>query len=241
MPNPLSGLRVRRSHPYYRKSWRWWVAQQPAWKLVVWGVSLLGLTSILLAALQVLSTVSRTPTAMRFWPGTFVVRVLAMFRTLVGANQYPAVPGNHADAALATIASIITLFLPALIIAVVLVRIWSVNAFVWRREASVCLPWEVDEAAYRREKAGTEDATIAIRFYKRLRGLRISDLRCEAYLRFLEISPVDGTSIIRTMPLQVLGPSGSGPGPGRGRSLARARLSPSGSPWMLHWTGELSG
>jgi hypothetical protein len=197
-----------RRHPYYRRSWRWWVADQPAWRLIAWGVGTLGLLSIIFAALQDLADVSSTSLSSRFQPGTFGPRVLAMFRAVIGVNGYPSQAHNHVDALLASIIGIIALFVPALLIATVLLRIWSVKAFVWRREASVCLPWEVDDASYSHEKAGTEDGTIAVRFYKRLTGLRISDLRCQVYLRFEEVVDVDGAVMIRTIPLKVLGPSG---------------------------------
>jgi hypothetical protein len=201
-------LRLRRNHPYYRRSWRWWVADQSAWKLVAWGVGVLGAISVVFASLQSISSVSSESLLTRFRPGAFAMRSLAMFRAVIGVSNYPMTRASHADPVLATIVGIIALFVPALLIATVLLRIWSVKAFVWRREASVCLPWEVDDVAYAREKAGSEDATIAVRFYKRLTGLRISDLRCEVYLRFQEVLSIDGTTMIRTVPLQVLGASG---------------------------------
>jgi hypothetical protein len=201
-------LRIRRGHPYYRRSWRWWVADQSAWKLVAWGVGVLGAVSVAFTALQSISNASTQSMLSRFRPSVFVVRSLAMFRAVIGVSNYPTAHASHVDPALATIVGIIALFVPALLIATVLLRIWSVKAFVWRQEASVCLPWEVDDTAYAREKAGTEDGTIAVRFYKRLTGLRISDLRCDVYLRFQEVVDIDGSVMIRTVPLEVLGPSG---------------------------------
>ncbi|HUY50872.1 MAG TPA: hypothetical protein VMV92_35060 [Streptosporangiaceae bacterium] len=208
MPGSRSPVQFRRSHPYYRRSWRWWVAQQSAWKLVVWGLGVLALSSVVLAALQVLTTASPAGLSGRLLAGAFLTRVLAMFRYITGTDNYPSAPHSGADGLIATAGAVIALFAPAIVIAVVLIRIWSVDAVVWRRRASVCLPWEADDESYRRDKEGTEDGIIAIRFYKRLRGLSISDLRCEAHLRLLEVSPADGTPMLRTLPLRVLGPSG---------------------------------
>jgi hypothetical protein len=199
----------RKTHPFYRRSWRWWVAHQPAWKLFLWGVSLLAFLAVLLSALETLSAKATTGIYDRFFTTAFLVRALSMLRYLLGSDQYPTTPGNQADAVWSTIGEIVAVFVPALIVAILLIRIWSLNAFVWRRQASICLPWEVDEAAYRKEKEATEEGAIAVRFYKRLRGLQIWDLSCEAYLRFLETSPVDGNQIIRTLPLKVLGASGA--------------------------------
>jgi hypothetical protein len=207
-PGSSLPARLRRGHPRYRRSWRWWVAQQPAWKLVVWGLVVLGLSSVVLAALQVLSAASPAAEPGRLLSTAFLTRVLAMFRYITGTDNYPAVPHSAIDGLIATAGAVFALFAPAIVIAVVLIRIWSVDAFVWRHRASVCLPWEADDDSYRRAKEGTEDGILAVRFYKRLRGLSISDLRCEAHLRLLEVSPADGTPMLRTLPLQVLGPSG---------------------------------
>lgn len=200
--------KIRGRHPQYRTSWRWWLAEQPAWRLIISGLSIFALYAILLAALQITLTPSRQPIGYRLRIGVLIPRISAMFQAVIGVGIYPSVPRNHADALLAAITGVLALFVPALVIAVVLIRIWSVRAFIWRNQASVCLPWEVDDPVYSKEKSGTEDATIAIRFYKRLRGLSIIDLHCEAYLRFIEITPTDGTPLIKTIPLQVLSPAG---------------------------------
>lgn len=205
---PKRALIPRSGHPYYRRSWRWWVADQPAWKLVSWAIGSIALLAVIATTIQAITTRESTPLSGRIWSLVFIDQFLAMFRAMIGVGNYPSVAHSQFDQGLQTAVAIIGLFVPALVIAVVLLRVWSVNAFIWRRQASVCMPWEVDDASYSLEKAGTDDGTIAIRFYKRLIGLRISDLRCEVYLRFQETVNVDGTLMIRTIPLSVLGASG---------------------------------
>lgn len=202
-------FRRRRTHPIQQQSWRWWVSGQSAWKLLTMLLGGLALLSLVLAALHTATLSRRADRAGRFDDASdFLSLTAAMFRALLGSGDYPDGPPSTLQDALSTLTATAALILPALVIAVVFARMYAIRGFVWRREASVCLPWEVDEDAYRQEKEGTHHGTIAVRFYKQLRHLTISDLRCEAYLRYLEPSRVDGSQLIRSHPLQVLGPNG---------------------------------
>jgi hypothetical protein len=183
------------------------VTSQPAWRLLLLLFGSLAALSCVLATLHVLSLPRSTGYARRFHG--FPSLAATMFRALMGSGDYPDPDDGRLAPVLATGTAAVALVLPALVIAVVFVRMYSIRGFVWRTTPSICLPWEVDEDEYRREKEGTHHATIAVRFYKQLRHLSISDLHCEAYLRYLEPSRVDGSRWIRTHPLQVLGPHGT--------------------------------
>jgi hypothetical protein len=199
-------LRRRRHHPVQQQSWRWWVSGQPAWLLLLALFGGLAVLSLALAGAHVLVTHG----GRRFDSArAFLSLTASMFRALSGSGDYPDRRAGSLDDLLASFAAAVGLVLPALVIAVVFARMYSIRGFVWREQASVCLPWEVDESAYRQEKEGTHHGTLAVRFYKQLRHLTIADLRCEAYLRYLEPSPVDGSRLIRSHPLKVLGPNGS--------------------------------
>lgn len=200
-----SSRRARR-HPIHQQSWRWWVTSQPAWRLLLLLFGSLATLSCALATAQLLARPSPQGYGARFH--AMPKLSAAMFRALMGTGDFPDPDEGRLAPLLSTGAAALSLVLPALVIAVVFVRMYSIRGFVWRTSPSVCLPWEVDEDEYRREKEGTHHATIAVRFYKQLRHLAISDLHCEAYLRYLEPSRVDGSRLIRTHPLQVLGPNG---------------------------------
>lgn len=200
-------FRRSRRHPIHQQSWRWWVTNQPAWRLLALLFGTIAGMSGLLAAVHLLSVPRRTGWADGF--GGYFPLLASMFRALLGSEDYPDPDASGLAPWLATGTAAVSLVLPALVIAVVFVRMYSIRGFVWRETPSICLPWEVDEDEYRRAKEGTHHATIAVRFYKQLRHLSISDLHCEAYLRYLEPSRVDGSRWIRTHPLEVLGPHGA--------------------------------
>lgn len=140
-------------------------------------------------------------------PGRLVWLSMAVLRSLLGVDDFPRQADNPAHEALATVASVIGTILPALIIAIVIVRIFAIRVFEWRRQVSIVLGEELDGGV----TATVPDrahAFLAVRWYKRLDNLSITNFQADAYLRCRTKSLVDGSTMYRYQPLDVLGLDG---------------------------------
>ncbi len=90
----------------------------------------------------------------------------------------------------------------------VLIKMFALRPFVWRRRASISHAWSADFPGYSRAHATSSDAIIAIRFYNRFDNLSVVDLHARAHLRYLERSPHDGSLVIYKKWLKVLDEKG---------------------------------
>jgi hypothetical protein len=97
---------------------------------------------------------------------------------------------------------------PAVLLGIVLIKMFALRPFVWRQRASISHAWTADFPGYSRRHAGSEDAIIAVRFYNRFDNLSVVDLRARAHLRYLERSPHDGSLVIYKQWLKVLDAQG---------------------------------
>ncbi|MCL2732853.1 MAG: hypothetical protein FWE15_22875 [Actinomycetia bacterium] len=133
---------------------------------------------------------------------------MAALRACVGTDNLSPEPDNTAHQALATLASVTGALVPAVLLGIALVKVFSLRPFVWRRRASIAPAATVDFAEYAAREAGTDHAVIAVRFYNKFDNLTVVDLRARAHLRFLERSPHDGSLVIYKKSLQVLDEKG---------------------------------
>ncbi|MFE1953176.1 hypothetical protein ACFW9D_22220 [Streptomyces sp. NPDC059524] len=133
---------------------------------------------------------------------------LSALRACVGTDSLSPEPRSTAHQILATVASVTGALAPAVLLGFVLIKIFALRPFVWRRRASVSHAWTADFPGYSRDHARSEDAVIAVRFYNRFDNLSVVDLHARAHLRYLERSPHDGSLVIYKKWLKVLDEKG---------------------------------
>ncbi|MGW7086333.1 hypothetical protein ACWGH2_22935 [Streptomyces sp. NPDC054871] len=131
---------------------------------------------------------------------------LAALRACVGTDNLDPEPDNLSQALLATFASLTGALVPAVLLGIVLVKMFALRPFVWRRRASISPVRTADfPVAAGRDP---EDAVIAVRFYNHFDNLSVVDLRARAHLRYLESSPYDDSRVVYKKWLQVLDEKG---------------------------------
>ncbi|MFJ4829965.1 hypothetical protein ACIP79_08620 [Streptomyces sp. NPDC088747] len=133
---------------------------------------------------------------------------LTVLRACVGTDNLEPEPDSTAHQLLATFASVTGALAPAVLLGIVLIKLFALRPFVWRKRASVSHAWTADFPGYSRDHADSEDAIIAVRFYNRFDNLSVVDLRARAHLRYLEHSPHDGSMVIYKQWLRVLDAKG---------------------------------
>ncbi|QNS04089.1 hypothetical protein [Streptomyces xanthii] len=133
---------------------------------------------------------------------------LSALRACVGTDSLSPEPRSTSHQILATVASVTGALAPAVLLGFVLIKIFALRPFVWRRRASVSHAWTADFPGYSRDHARSEDAVIAVRFYNRFDNLSVVDLHARAHLRYLERSPHDGSLVIYKKWLKVLDEKG---------------------------------
>ncbi|MER5471203.1 hypothetical protein ABZX90_28175 [Streptomyces sp. NPDC002935] len=133
---------------------------------------------------------------------------LTVLRACVGTDNLEPEPDSTAHQLLATLASVTGSLVPAVLLGIVLIKLFALRPFVWRRRASISHAWTADFPGYARRNADSDDAIIAVRFYNRFDNLSVVDLRARAHLRYLERSPHDGSLVIYKQWLKVLDAKG---------------------------------
>ncbi|MET9901990.1 hypothetical protein [Streptomyces sp. NPDC006446] len=133
---------------------------------------------------------------------------LTVLRACVGTDNLEPEPDSTAHQLLATLASVTGSLVPAVLLGIVLIKMFALRPFVWRRRASISHAWTADFPGYSRQHADSDDAIIAVRFYNRFDNLSVVDLRARAHLRYLERSPHDGSLVIYKQWLKVLDAKG---------------------------------
>jgi hypothetical protein len=133
---------------------------------------------------------------------------LTVLRACVGTDNLEPEPDSTAHQLLATLSSVTGSLVPAVLLGIVLIKMFALRPFVWRRRASISHAWTADFPGYSRRNAGSDDAIIAVRFYNRFDNLSVVDLRARAHLRYLERSPHDGSLVIYKQWLRVLDAKG---------------------------------
>lgn len=133
---------------------------------------------------------------------------LTALRACVGAGDLAPEQDSTAHQVLATVASVTGSLVPAVLLGIVLIKMFALRPFVWRQRASVSQAWTADFPGYSRLHADSDHAIIAVRFYNRFDNLSVVDLRARAHLRYLERSPHDGSLVIYKQWLKVLDAQG---------------------------------
>ncbi|MFF3399083.1 hypothetical protein ACFYW6_11245 [Streptomyces sp. NPDC002659] len=133
---------------------------------------------------------------------------LEALRACVGTDSLSPERDSLAHELLATLASLTGALAPAVLLGIVLIKMFALRPFVWRRRASISHAWAADFPGYARLHAQSEDAIIAVRFYNHLDNLSVVDLKARVHLRYLERSPHDGSLVIYKKWLRVLDEKG---------------------------------
>lgn len=207
MNRPLVG--GRRPHPRNRTSVRWWIAGRSLHALLA--ITFLGLFALAtsIALLHILTEHSAQSVGDRLADRSRLLNtVLEALRACVGTADLAVQRNNTAHEAVSTLASVIGAMAPATLLGVILIKMFTVKPFVWRRKASISHASTADFPGYARRYAESENAIIAVRFYNHLDNLNIVDLHAWAHLRYLEVSPHDGTLVVYKKWLKVLDANG---------------------------------
>jgi hypothetical protein len=133
---------------------------------------------------------------------------LAVLRACVGTDSLDPEQDSTAHQLLATLASVTGALVPAVLLGIVLIKLFALRPFVWRCRAGISHAWTADFPGYARRNADSDDAVIAVRFYNRFDNLSVVDLRARAHLRYMERFPHDGSLVIYKQWLRVLDANG---------------------------------
>lgn len=170
--------------------------------------ALAGLSAVV-AAVWTLTEDSPRSLRERFTDGERLVGlVLTVLRACVGTGNLEPEQDSSWHQFLATLVSITGSLVPAVLLGVVLIKLFALRPFVWRQRASISHAWTADFPGYARLHTASDDAIIAVRFYSRFDNLSVVDLRARAHLRYLERSPHDGSLVIYKQWLKVLDAKG---------------------------------
>lgn len=188
-------------HP--RRQLRWRLGRLNALKLVL---LLLAVELFFAATLALLFVLSSGDQTMRDWLPTFFVA----FGAVLGAGSLEAARDNIAQQVLGAVASIIGTLTPAILVGIALIRIFTVQPIRWRSKMNVCTVADLRHDLPALANLYPDHARIIqIRFYRtHARGLRITDLRATAELRYSIYSKVDGSAFFRSRGLKVIDKSG---------------------------------
>lgn len=198
-----------RAHPRFRTSVRWWIAGRTVHALLLMTLGALAALSVVIATAWTLTEHSPRSMAQRFSNGERLFDLsLAVLRASVGTDSLNPEPDSTAHQLLATVASVTGSLVPAVLLGIVLIKMFALRPFVWRQRASISHAWTADFPGYSRRHADSENAIIAVRFYNRFDNLSVVDLRARVHLRYLERSPHDGSLVIYKQWLKVLDAQG---------------------------------
>lgn len=201
--------RSRRPHPRYRTSVRWWIAGRTVHALFLMTLGALTLLAAAIAVVWTLTEKSPRSVSERLSDGEGLLNLaLEALRACVGTDSLSPEHDSSAHQLLATLASLTGALAPAVVLGIVLIKLFALRPFVWRRRASVSHAWAADFPGYARMHAESEDAIIAVRFYNHLDNLSVVDLKARVHLRYLERSPHDGSLVIYKKWLRVLDEKG---------------------------------
>ncbi|WP_329545445.1 hypothetical protein OG548_13540 [Streptomyces sp. NBC_01356] len=198
-----------RAHPRFRTSVRWWIAARTVHALLLMTLGALAVLSVVVAALWTVTEQSGRSMGERFSNKERLFDLsLTVLRACVGTDNLEPEPDSTAHQLLATLSSVTGAMVPAVLLGIVLIKLFALRPFVWRQRASVSHAWTADFPGYSRDHADSEDAIIAVRFYNRFDNLSVVDLRARVHLRYLERSPHDGSLVIYKQWLKVLDANG---------------------------------
>lgn len=199
----------RRTHPRLRTSVRWWIADRTVPSLLLMALGALAALALVIAVLWMLTDSSRSSFGARLSNGKRLLGLsLAALRACFGTDNLQPEADSAAHQLLATVASITGSLVPAVLLSVVLIKMFTVQPVVWRRKASIQLAARSNSPAYARAHRESGQAVLAVRFYNYLLNVPMMDARAEAHLRYLEESPRDGLLAMYKRRLKVVGEDG---------------------------------
>jgi hypothetical protein len=129
---------------------------------------------------------------------------LVSIRALLGIQELPVKDGNLVQEVLSTVAAAIGAMLPAVVIGIVLIRLFAISFLEWRQTFS---HFSAGDLTLKRVQ-NVNEGVIGIRMYKRISNINLLDVLVEVHLRFFETSPVDGTPYLRRRPIRILDQDG---------------------------------
>ncbi|MFB7372903.1 hypothetical protein ACFC0D_24000 [Streptomyces sp. NPDC056222] len=188
---------------------RWWIAGRSVHVLMAMTLGALMALAVVIAVVWTLTESSPTSLADRFGDVEGLVSTaLEALRACVGTDNLSPQDQNLAHQLLASVASVTGALAPAVVLGIVLIKLFALRPFIWRKRASISHAWAADFPGYARAHADSEDGIIAVRFYNYLDNLSVVDLRARVHLRYLERSPHDGSLVIYKKWLKVLDEKG---------------------------------
>jgi hypothetical protein len=200
-----------RTHPRFRTSVRWWIAGRTVHALLLMTLGALAGLAVAIAAVWTLSESSSRSVGERFSDKEQLLDLsLTVLRACVGTDNLQPEPDSTPHQLLATLASVTGSLVPAVLLGIVLIKMFTVRPLVWRGKASVSLATMSHSPVFAQAHREGELAVIAVRFYQHLLNVDIKDARAEAHLRFLEESPRrDGLLALYKQRLKVVGEDGA--------------------------------
>jgi hypothetical protein len=197
--------RSARKHPLLHNSVRWHIARAKAWQLIAVLILVELIFAAALATCYFATYRNGRPPGVA--PAGALQTWLTAVRAVLGMDSFPQQPNNPYHQVLGTIAAVLGALTPAVVLSVLVVRIFSVRPFVWRAKLNVCTMLEL-RSDLPRAAGRDQDGMLAIRWYKHLNGLTINDLSAEVYFAFYETSAIDGSIFFRRQQLKVLDADG---------------------------------
>ncbi|HET6856041.1 MAG TPA: hypothetical protein VFH94_02965 [Streptomyces sp.] len=199
----------RRPHPRYRTSVRWWIAGRTVHALMLMALAALVGLALVIAVAWTLTDGSRRSLGERFGDGEELLTLtMEALRACVGTDNLSPERDSLAHAALATVASVTGALAPAVLLGIVLIKMFALRPFIWRSRASVSPASTADFPRYAQDPAHQGHGIIAVRFYNHFDNLSVVDLRARVHLRYLEESPYDHSLVIYKKWLKVLDEKG---------------------------------
>ncbi|GAA3476415.1 hypothetical protein GCM10018966_009430 [Streptomyces yanii] len=175
--------------------------------LMLMALSALVCLAVFIAAVWTLTEHSSRSVGDRFRDGEGLFNLtLGALRACVGTDSLNPEQDSLAHQLLATLASLTGALAPAVVLGIVLIKLFALRPFVWRQRASVSPTRTADFPVP--AGAAADHAVIAVRFYNCFDNLSVVDLRARVHLRYLETSPFDGSRVIYKKWLKVLDEKG---------------------------------
>ncbi|MFJ5292123.1 hypothetical protein [Streptomyces sp. NPDC088348] len=194
-----------RGHPRFRTSLRWWIAERTVLGLfcLAFG-SLVALSAAIAVGLTLTLDSPRGLGARMGDVHALTNLTLHSLRACVGTDNIDPQEGNSAQETLSTLASAVGAIVPATLVGVVFIKMFSVRPFVWRNRVSVSYAHQADARNFAEQHVGSDHRILAVRFYNRMENLAVIDLSARVYLWYLRPSPHDGTPVFYKQQLHVL-------------------------------------
>ena len=152
----------------FRTSVRWWIAGRTVPALLLMTLGALTVLSVGIAVLWTLTDSSSDPGARFSNRERLLDLSLTALRACVGTDNLAPETDSTAHQLLATVASVTGALVPAVLLSVVLIKMFTVQPVVWRRKASISLAARSNSQAYARAHRGSDQAVLAVRFYNHL-------------------------------------------------------------------------